>query len=192
MNLPPGVTIEWAQNPLFTKVILDEGAQREFKLRHVLQRVIEDAYSAYFYLDTESEFYDTGKARAELDYIVKEDRPDVLAQRYHAQAYLDSLQDRHCGDCCCIPCSCEKCHAEVLLGIDTLPGLSKYAAHYIALAFKEEGIKTAAQAVTYLRNREITASPEHQHYLPRWRSQNEEAAAWLENYLNTNLKGEAK
>ncbi len=48
---------------------------------------------------------------------------------------VDALKNAHCGDCTCIACSCDKCHAEELLGIHTTRGLGKHEASYVEAAF---------------------------------------------------------
>ena len=45
------------------------------------------------------------------------------------------LSGCHVGDCTCVACSCSKCWAEGLLGIDTIPGLGKHQASHISDEF---------------------------------------------------------
>ena len=187
MNLPQGVTIQWAQNPLETKVVLDDRAKENFKLRHVISRLVMNAYSAYFHLNSADQYYDPERARAELHELI-EDNVEKLFVKHYADEYLEELEGRHVGDCTCVACSCTKCHSEELLGIDTLKGLHKHEAYAIASAFRQDGVQTAAQALAYLRGRRIEATEAWMApHLERWRAENERASAWLESYININL-----
>jgi hypothetical protein len=67
------------------------------------------------------------------------------------QWVVEALQDFHLGDCTCDACRCIKCHAESLLGIDTIEGLGKHSARKIFGAFGGfENNKTIGKAIASL------------------------------------------
>lgn len=191
--------ITYAQNPLNTTIELDEHEIEIFRLKLKLKEYEEMIYSSWFHLN-EGKFFNLAEARDELDpdYWVEEDgQENKLNSRVELllQHYLHELKSSHCGDCICVACSCSKCHAEELLGIDTIKGLGKYSAHKIATAFSVDGI--FATAINALENFDPTPTDPkwkelggYEQYLPRWKEEARQAAEWLKDYEKRHLNSE--
>jgi hypothetical protein len=133
--------ITYKDNPLESTIELDESEQRELWLKIKIQELEYLLECAYF--ESNKEDFDISCIRKEVDMdywestaVGQKSKIDLRVDEifnYH----LDDLTSSHAGDCTCYPCSCCKCHAERLLGIDTIKGLSKHKASYILSAFKE-------------------------------------------------------
>ena len=127
--------ITYNKNPLFTTVELDENEKKELWYKIKIQEMEEILFSAHFYL--EEKYFDLKRAKDDLDpdyYCNEEDnKKSKLDERCDMllETFLSELQSNHIGDCTCVACSCMKCHAEGLLGIDTIKGLGKHTAHKI-------------------------------------------------------------
>lgn len=101
-----GVHIEWAPNPLETKIRLDEDGVA------LLRQGV--AYEADLF--------------AKVGEVMNQERVFKYS--------LSSLQESHYGNCLNNPWSCSKCAAEEYLGINTLEGSEKQWRHYIRAAFE--------------------------------------------------------
>lgn len=189
--------ITYHQNPLHTTVELDEFEKREFWYKLMINELRDLVQGAAFNLQ-EGEYFDLAEARKEVDtkYLYDEtgnskgksgidQRVDELQK-----SFLGELQGQHCGDCICFPCTCSKCWAESILGIDTIPGLHKHEASHLLGAFGKENERTIHDAIEYLRNREWQEPEDWKKKhpglwasaLPRWKQENEAALQWLEEY----------
>ena len=196
--------ITYNKNPLFTTVELDENEKKELWYKIKVKEMEELLFDAHFHLQ-EGQYYDLNKARnaVEPDYYLDEDdngekskldkRADLLLEHYLAE-----LQSNHVGDCTCVPCSCSECHAESILGIDTIPGLGKHSAYKIDGAFGKNNEKTIDEAIESLANYKPVRSGSWENYpqedfdkhLPRWTAEAKLAHDWLVNYKNTYFKDE--
>lgn len=214
--------IEYAPNPLYTKVILDEHEQEIFKWKIRLKEYEEMVYSAYHTL-THHDWWNSliaknGEAKPvrtlqdTIDEAVKELHPDYwmdeedgkqtkMEERVEMlfKLHMDDLVGYHVGDCTCVPCSCSKCWAENLLGIDTIKGLGKHEASKINSAFGRQNEKTLDEVIASLEDYEpkpFEANPafknwtkeDHDKHIPRWREEGKRAHIWLINYRNTHFK----
>lgn len=203
--------IIWADNPLRTVVKLDEREKKELWYKLKVEELQEMIHSAYFAL-THVEWSNKNIKPTTMEDAVKEAVSDLdpeywcsddkskLDQRIdemHAY-YVADLQGWHIGDCTCVACSCTKCHAEGLLGIDTIKGLGKHSAHKVDGAFRVgEDRKlncTIDEALEKLRHPkyEPPTDPErlkawggvggYEKHIPRWKEENAHAITWLETY----------
>jgi len=132
-----------------------------------------------------------------------EKRNDQTFDEYVSECLEDAvleLADEHSGDCTCIACSCPKCRAESLLGIDTIDGLGKHEASKIAGAFKDDGADSEVpidEAIMRLRNyrpvfradRGWTSEADFNQHVPRWIEEGQRAFAWLETYRQKHFAG---
>lgn len=157
-----GTTIEWAENPLATRILLTEAGKREFVLRHILVWLLED-------LDAAANW--TG-----LDI-------EELAERTHAFEFLTELEKVHCGDCTCVPASCTKCHAEETAGIETTAGLGRHEGHAIA------GFTTGTieETIEKLRAPPVATEDWQKPHVERWSDERSRAIAWLTKYKTERL-----
>jgi hypothetical protein len=194
------MNIVWAPNPLLTTIVLDEQEKRFFRER-LRSKYLEDRIEgAYFALDPA--FRERRKttleqavasAIRELDWeftTCDEERDGKTIETYldeRLASFLEDLVDRHVGDCTCVPCSCTKCYAENLLGINTLEGLGKHEASKIGWAF--DGGASIEEAVGKLRDYKPVYTPnpnwpeeQWRVHVPRWIEEGLRAHAWLESY----------
>jgi hypothetical protein len=133
--------INYNKNPLYTTIDLEEYEKKELWLKIKISEMEELLSSASMYL--EEKYFNLEKARKEVDtdYYFSDDkspidkRCDTLLEHY-----LEELQSYHVGDCTCVACSCSKCQAESLLGINTMPGIGKHSAYKINGAFGKYNI----------------------------------------------------
>jgi hypothetical protein len=141
--------ITYTPNPLNTVIELDAHEQELFKLKLRIEEYENMMFNAHWNLTRSSEYLATlprmktlEDARAEAikridpEYWCSDDRTkldDRIDELF--DHYLGELSMNHSGDCTCFPCSCGKCHAEGMLGLDTTKGLSKYMASKIERAF---------------------------------------------------------
>jgi len=145
--------IIYQDNPLDTIVELTESDQKEFWLKikiAEMENILESAW-----LESNKTYYDIEKIRkdVDVDYWSSDDNTKTkLDERVDElfDIYISELNGSHIGDCTCVPCSCTKCHAEELLGINTIQGLKKHAASMIESAFSE--YKTIDEAIYSLEN----------------------------------------
>ena len=187
--------ITYKENPLAATVELDEHEKEIFKLKLRLKEYEEMIFEAHFEL-TQNEWHNknikprtleeaVAKACKQLDpeywctdELSKLDkRVDELFEHYIAE-----LQDHHGGDCTCFACSCSKCHAEEMLGIDTLkPYPGKHQLHKIESAFRHPEITTCEEAITHLQSQiPFKATEEwHKGHEVRWTAETVQAIEYL-------------
>jgi hypothetical protein len=155
--------ITWTENPLETRVELDE-ADKKLLFAKLKAEYLEDLiFSAHFEL----------KSEKAVDELVAD--------------YTQELLSKHIGDCTCVPCSCTKCRAESLLEIDTIRGLGKHSSYKIDSAFS--GGVSIDEAVRRLENYQPTYDPnskwprsDWEQHVPRWIEEGKRARAWLVAY----------
>jgi hypothetical protein len=137
----PGVSVRLTENPLNAKIQLTESAKRELALLITINNLMENyVFTAGFYMNPRSGTLvdgvytprepDIEEAKEWMDSAERIYWGDDKNQDFTTERCLESdlvkymftaLEDTHGGDCTCAPCSCDRCHAESLLGINTLP-----------------------------------------------------------------------
>lgn len=197
--------IVWNENPLLTQIFLDEHEKKEFWYKIKLEEMEELLSEAWFHMqqDKYPDFYDLKRALSnvnpnyfcpEWEDHTKKGQKSELDKRVDElfEMYIGDLEHNpHCGDCTCVACSCSKCHAESLLGLDTIKGLGKHEASSINGAFRKTGTKfperdnqrTIRQALATLSDWIPTSSWDgaEKHY-DRWIQENFRAISWLKEY----------
>lgn len=135
--------ITYTPNPLATFVELDEHEKELFRLKLKIELLEECVFGAQYCLGMNpyaKNKFDVESAKRDLDY--DEEKADARVNEL-LEHYLEELKGQHVGDCTCVACSCLKCHAESLLGIDTLkPFPGKHAMYHIASAFSRYNPET--------------------------------------------------
>ncbi|TLX16590.1 hypothetical protein [Rhizobium sp. MHM7A] len=181
--------ISWHQNPLRTTVCLTEQEKELFRLQVIVAELEENIGTAAFHLDTTERnktYFDPEEAFQYLGYAVE---ADVGDREYNL--YLSELESgSHMGDCTCFPASCVKCHAESILGIDTIDGLGKHSAHKIYGSFSRDDATTIHDVIERLSDYEPVRSgawlnmPEEafNQHVPRWKAEAQRALTWLTSY----------
>lgn len=190
--------IIYNKNPLKTVVELDEHEQKEFWYKIKIEEMEELLFEAHFY--SEDKYLDMERVKEAVDpkyYMTEKNEKSELEKRCDEllEHYLMELRGWHVGDCTCVACSCSKCHAESLLGIDTIKGLGKHSAYKIDAAFGKNNEKTIDEAIDSLANyKPIIADPKvwekvggYERYVPRWTAEAKAAYDWLVEYKNTHF-----
>jgi len=198
--------ILWAENPLETRVELDSADRDLLRERLRVEHLQNLLFSTYFVLKPREEAQITAEDRVEgallaldLDYIFDDVSRDgkSFSERLDEQVtyYTQALIEKHDGDCVCFPCSCMKCYAETLLGIDTNKGLGKHPATKINAAFNEG--RTIDEAVEWLSRYQPTYThnpnwpeQEWQKHVSRWIEEGKRAHTWLVVYRDEHFAGD--
>lgn len=208
--------ITWNENPMATTIELDDKEKEIFKLKLKLEIYEDLMFSAHWNLTRDAEYLTSlprpqtvGQAREEAikqlnpDYWCTDDvSPADKRVNELFEYYIADLQGHHAGDCTCVPCSCTKCHAESLLGIDTIKGLSKYAGSKISLVFSQWNPETEKHdlppvvlevALEKLRTYEPKANwAGYEAYVPRWKAEAKAAYKWLLAYRDQHFPKETQ
>lgn len=199
--------IIWHPNPLRTVVQLDEHERIVLRLKLEIERLQDRMGSADLDLDPE------WRAKHHADRTAEEaiaaarrtlncgfsiyGEPHggkTFAQNLDEllEHYVTELVGTHDGDCTCVPCSCSKCHAEHLVGVNTTEGLGKHPGSRIKSAFwrpKGQPERTLDEAIERLRDYEPVmhdgwpgGTEDFQKHVPRWRAEAKHAHEWLVAY----------
>jgi hypothetical protein len=185
--------INWHQNPLKTTVDLDESDKQK-----LLLCIQNEEYSNIL---CELDLCLAGKIKKEVEPTIEEIHNQISkwgeicnmkTDDEEVQYLVDALQYSHGGDCTCWPASCEKCHAEEALGIDTIKGLGKHPANKIMNAFGEKGDRTIDEAIESLekpyeyearhKSWEKYSREDYEKNFPRWQAEKDAAIVWLRKY----------
>ncbi len=193
--------ITYNKNPLWTTVELDEQEKRELWYKIKVKEMEELLFDAYFHLREKDKHFNLESARkaVEPDYylgVTDNEKSDIDKRCDEMlEYYLAELQANHVGDCTCVACSCMKCHAEDLLGINTTKGLGKHSAYKINAAFGNKNEKTIEEALEFLNNYNPIkgdawskfSQEEFDKHVPRWTAEAKLAYDWLLKYKNEKL-----
>ena len=172
--------IVYTENPLCTRVELDVHEAKNFWYLIKLAEMEELLFDAHFHMqDDRWHNMDTARSAVDPDYYMndEDDKPTKLDQRVKTlhDYYMADLACSHGGDCTCVPASCSKCHAESMLGIDTIPGMGKHMGSYIFGLFGKPEVTTCAQAIAFMQATENLSDT------------GKRALAWLVDYQATKL-----
>lgn len=191
--------ITYNKNPLWTTVELDENEKKELWYKIKIKEMEELLFEASFNL-RDGKHYNLEQARKAVDpeyYMTEEGDENKIDKRCDEMLnyYLSELQSNHVGDCTCVACSCLKCHAEELIGIDTTKGLGKHSAYKIQSAFGIKNERTIDEALEYLKQYNPTkgagwenfSQEDFDKYIPRWKTEANAAYEWLLNYKKEKL-----
>jgi hypothetical protein len=194
--------ITYNKNPLNTTVELDELEQKILLYKIMVEELTESLFSIHYELKYKGEKGpDLVRVAEEADpnyYLNETDGEKTKLEKRCDELlehYLAELKSYHAGDCTCVPCSCSKCHAEVLLGIDTIKGLGKHSAYKIDNAFGKDNERTIEEALEHLASYNPTPPTENleawrraggwEQHVPRWREETKQAHDWLKTYRDT-------
>jgi len=193
--------IFWKENPLATLIELDAHDRRVLRLLVEIEDLKERIGIAHLDLDPKDrEWRDKTIGPRSLEAAVASaltqlEIPDDVEKKYaeRAENYIGALLDAHAGDCTCQPCSCIKCHAESLLGVNTTKGLGKHEGSYVDDAFAPRSggsVPTLREAIESLRDYrpekgagwEKCSQEEFDAHVPRWTKEAKGAHDWLVAY----------
>ncbi len=196
--------IQYAENPLASKIILSDAEKKELWYRIKIDEMQNRVYSAMFSLE-EGQYFDIKRARHQLDenywFPDKDDEKSKLDQRVDTlfEHYITSLEEGwHIGDCVCVPCSCSKCHAESLIGVDTMNGIYKHPASNILSVFDStthdgkprahlKDDATCQEMIDHLKANPPKVTEGWEQYHERWITEHELTIDWLERYQRDKL-----
>ena len=205
--------ITYKPNPLETIIELDEHEQRDLWHKIRFERMTDMLFSVHYELTCKKDGPDIEAIKREVDpdYYLNEDDSTSGKSKLDKSCdeslahYLEELAGSHVGDCTCFPMSCSKCHAEGLIGIDTIKGLGKHSADkiYHAFVYKEGEIwkyRNIDEALEILKSYNPTPQPGSGwekvggffSHVPRWKEEARLAYEWLLNYKNTVLDEQDK
>jgi hypothetical protein len=181
------MNIHYQPNPLRTVVELDDNDLETLRLKLIIEDLQDRIYGAHFHL-VSGERFDVQAAIRSLNVEGLEDEPFEKRISGLLAICVDELRGAHIGDCTCQPCTCMKCYAETLLGIDTIKGLDKHAAIKIENAFASA--HSFDEALTWLdeykpvRTETWLRFPQEDfdRHVPRWTEEARQAADWLRHY----------
>jgi hypothetical protein len=188
MSIIPGTIIEWASNPLTSRIILDERGREEFRLRALIRFISNEAIGVSIHLDEKFEMLDIERAKKELATLWSDsaktdaETRSVLVERFNIDDILPELLKTHCGDCISVACSCCKCVAEDIAETDTIAGL--HWGGYIAGAFAKN-TRTLTEALQYIQKPIVANATWQEEHLIRWNREREGALIWLMFYHKT-------
>jgi hypothetical protein len=177
-------TIEWAANPIATKIRLTEAGRLRLKLG-IAMDWLEQAWCCAKLAREQQDLKWADSHHFEFTGVDN----DTLARAIDRRAATceRELAESHCGDCTCVPMSCAKCYAESMLGVDTIAGLGKYPGAVVAGAFAGERT-TIAEALAQIA-KPIQPSwgmpADWSPHMERWQQERRDATAWLEQYQRT-------
>ncbi len=210
--------ITYTPNPLDTIVELEPHEVELFRLKLKLKQYEDMMFSAHWAIT--DRLKDMGGLKAlPIDEALAEARKELNPDRWCTddaskvdarveellQHYLEELKLSHIGDCTCVAMSCSKCHAESILGIDTLkPFPGKHALYKIASVFSRWNEKTKQhdgpevsldEAIERLANyRPVKGSAwagysqeSFDAHVPRWTAEAKTAHDYLVTYRNTHF-----
>jgi hypothetical protein len=151
------MNIVYTENPLCSRVELNESESNNFRATIKMAELESLLLDAHVCMQAD-EYHDVDAARRAVDpdYYMNDDdgTPSKLDQRVDVlyNHYTKELSSSHGGDCTCFASSCSKCQAEVMLHIDTTPGLGRHSAHYIFETFSKKDVTTCGHAIALLQN----------------------------------------
>jgi len=191
------VEIIWHQNPLRSEVLLNDNDKQLLWHKVKIEELLNGMCGAHMYIQDalKSRWWVPAgiikKALKELDYT---DAIDAEVDRM-TEVCIQDLRGWHMGDCTCFANSCAKCHAEHMLGIDTIKGLGKHAGSYVSSAFDSTVLgapeRTTAEAIDVLINRDDSektdtwsnySDEQWDKLVARWNGERKEAIKWLKVY----------
>ena len=193
----------WNENPLNTVVELDEHDTEVLRLKITIDQMRWRLLGAHFHLLERRLDLDRARQECDSDYFYNEEgglENSPLEQRVDMilEEYVKCLKLPHVGDCTCVACSCDKCHAEDLLGIHTTRGLGKHEASKIQSAFGEKykpwkRTRNINEAIEYLENYDAAKTPPDwegwEPHVDRWNTEAKNACKWLKKYRNERFSG---
>lgn len=146
--------IELQENPLNTKVFLDEHEKEVLFYKVKIAQMEDLLFRAHYYLINSSDIEEVTNILNPNYYL--DDNESKLDEycKVITESYILDLQNIHCGDCICFAMTCSKCMAENYLGISTFTP-SKYVGHRVDKAFSyrendEWKYRTIDEALEYL------------------------------------------
>ena len=191
--------IIYNENPLNTVIELDESETEVLWHKVKIDKMKWLLFGAHFHLVDEGDRFNLDRARHEVDPDYYLPEPTDRKGKTKLDKWVDesmvelmnALNGAHCGNCCCVPSSCDKCEAEDLLGINTTKGLKQQQASKIFAAFGESrennwtSQRSIDEAIEHLENYEPKADWDGwEAEVPRWKEEAAGAAEWLKIYRN--------
>jgi hypothetical protein len=183
--------INWHENPLRSTVEIDDQVRNM-----ILLGIQNDEYTDLLYdiqcgLKSDTLFNNADELLVLQEKSSRwEEICNITVDSDRVYSLIAGLSESHAGDCVCFSCSCIKCCAEEILGVNTIMGLGGHQANQIMGAFSG-GDTPIDQAILKLAtDREYTKTPlwdkwtqeEYDKLVVRWKSEQKSALEWLIKY----------
>jgi hypothetical protein len=142
--------IEYAENPLASKIYLDISEKKLLFWRYMWEMLDEEIYNFYYWMkdpEKQKKWYKeldnkpALEAHEELEKNMHNNPLNTVYEKLNSiwekmihteydesriQSFIEALQDEHHGDCVNQPSSCLKCYAEDVLDFDSVPNLKHW------------------------------------------------------------------
>lgn len=192
--------ITYAQNPLCSTIELSDTEKKEFWYKLKIEELLQNMSQADFTF-SHNEWFNKAirprsieetiaEARKHLDYEYhygpddgSKSKLDTRIDLLHT-VYLEELMSSHAGDCVCFACSCEKCRAEGMLGIDTIKGLGKHQGNWVFSQFrdKETLAEVIADLEVQIKTPIVKTEKNTVETIERWTRERISTLSWLKEY----------
>lgn len=187
--------ITYNENPLLTTVELDAQDREIFWLKLKVDELGGRLFGVHFSLTCEPHVdLEEAKRKADPKYYYDEGDGEKTAIDKRVDRLLESFTEEllgsHCGDCTSVACSCIKCIAEDILGIDTVKHFHGRVLHLIGGAFGKG--RSIGEALDYLENHKIdrqkpeswrnSTQEEYERHIPGWEEKQRKAYEGLRQY----------
>jgi len=139
--------ITYKENPLATVIELDDHEKEVMRLKLKLEIYEDRAFAAHWALAnignelrgqirTKDMAIEQAMKELDPDYLLAENGEGIEKRTDDLLTwYLQELQSWHDGDCTAFPASCCKCHAEDMLGLNTIKGIGKHQGYALSQYF---------------------------------------------------------
>lgn len=184
--------VKYSQNPMHSLIILTDVEKEQFRNTILKDILEEELITIDIYIQGKIKLPDGYEsiedyAKKEVKRLSEMFEDDELDQEVEHQFewMIEQLeQGYHVGDCTCVPASCGKCHAEYLLGFDTIKGLGKHEGAKLSGYFHSKPDATAKDCLEHLKNNPVVATEDWHHgHIERWNKERENVIEWLKEYI---------
>lgn len=182
--------IDYHQNPFKTKVHLDERDRYTMLIAYQNEQYINILCELDMWLEDKFPKREKPNLQKVLERVKKwREICNLKEEDEDVQCFINAIDEEHLGDCICFACTCYRCYAESMLGIDTLDKLGKHEANKVLGAFGKDGDRTIDEAIEILEKDKEYKKPDnwpdtvgYEIHIPRWEQERKNALKWLKEY----------
>ena len=188
--------ILWNQNPLITSFELDDSDKQRMLIAHQSREYVSLLCSIEYAFT--KLFKDAEAPPLQIPDNLKEKLKgwreicNMTIESDYLPGWIEELEtgQYHLGDCTCQACSCDKCYAETLLGVDTVLGCGQHELSKIggAFGYEKDVVVTIDEALEKLNKPVDKIKPDswtkfsqvyYESHIPRWEKEQINAIKWL-------------